>query len=73
MSSGSWKQTDVGCPFYRNDDGKHRITCEGILENSTISQNMSREDYKMYIREYCSKRYICCEIYRMLMDKYEEE
>lgn len=23
-------------------------------------------------KEYCCKRYICCEIYRMLMDKYQE-
>lgn len=72
MSSGSWHQVDVGCPFYRHDDGKHRITCEGILDDSSICMNFRRKDFEMYIREYCSKRYICCEIYRMLMDKYQE-
>ena len=53
MSSGSYNQVRVECPFYCGDDGR---------------------DYKIQLREYCCKRYICCEIYRMLMDaKYQED
>lgn len=73
MASGSYHQVDVGCPFYRRDDGRNRITCEGILEDSTLTMCMKRQDFDMYIRDYCSKRYICCEVYRMLMDKYQED
>lgn len=73
MSSGSWHQVDVQCPFYRSDDGKHRITCEGIMDGSTLTSKMCRNDFDKHIREYCCKRYICCEIYRMLMDKYQED
>lgn len=73
MASGSYHQVNVECPFYQRDDGEHRITCEGVLDNSTLTMGLKRRDFDMYIREYCSKRYICCEVYRMLMDKYEEK
>ena len=29
----------VRCPFYKFDDGKRRITCEGIIEGSSLQQN----------------------------------
>ncbi len=75
MSSGSYRQAHVNCPFYRSDDGRGKIICEGILDGSTLALRMkSKADFELQIREYCAKRYICCEIYRMLMDsKYEEE
>ena len=37
MPSGSFKQADVQCPFYKFDDGKRRITCEGIIEDSSLA------------------------------------
>lgn len=74
MSSGSYNQVRVECPFYCGDDGRQRITCEGILEGSSLTLNLKTQDYKIQLREYCCKRYICCEIYRMLMDaKYQED
>lgn len=73
MASGSYHQVNVECPFYKRDDGKRRIICEGILDDSTLTMEMKRLDFDMYIREYCSKRYICCEVYRMLMDKYPDD
>ncbi len=73
MGSGSYLQVYVGCPFYRKDDGAHRITCEGIVDQSSlILRFQEAKDFKFHAREYCCSRYICCEVYRMLMDKYEE-
>lgn len=73
MSSGSWRQADVGCPFYRHDDGKRVITCEGLIPQSdTKSRFESRAAQQRHMDAYCCGRYICCEIYRALMDKYEE-
>ena len=37
MPSGSYKQIEVQCPFYKYDDGKRRITCEGIIEDSSLA------------------------------------
>ena len=37
MSSGSYNQVRVECPFYCGDDGRQRITCEGILEGSSLT------------------------------------
>lgn len=36
MPSG-YKKADVQCPFYKYDDGKRRITCEGITEDSSLA------------------------------------
>ena len=31
-------QTSVGCPVYKHDNGqKHRITCEGLIEDSCLA------------------------------------
>lgn len=43
------------------------------MDGSTLTSKMCRNDFDKHIREYCCKRYICCEIYRMLMDKYQED
>ncbi len=74
MPSGSYKQVDVGCPFYKHDDGHRRITCEGITDDSNISQRFFRQQsYEQHMNIFCCDRYICCEIYRMLMDaKYDD-
>lgn len=74
MSSGSYRQADVKCPFYKHDDGKLRITCEGITEGSSIALIYRRKaDYETQILQYCCEHYKKCEVYRMLMDKYDEE
>ena len=75
MPTGSYLQREIGCPFYRKDEGKRRIYCEGIVPDSTVSLNYMRpEDFQAQMRIFCCDRYICCEIYRMLMDnKYWED
>lgn len=74
MSGGSFNQVNVICPFYRADDGKRRITCEGIIDDSTlILAYRYGEDYKLQMLNYCFEHYAKCEIYKMLMEKYKEE
>ena len=74
MPSGSFKQVEVQCPFYKFDDGKRRITCEGITDDSSLALIYhNKKDYETQINAFCCQRYICCEIYRLLMDKYPDE
>lgn len=64
------------CPFYRRDDVNIRkITCEGIMDKSTLSMTFRRlDDYDRHLDTYCCEHFDKCEIYRMLMnEKYEEE
>ena len=73
MSSGSYWQVHVGCPFYRSDDGRRRIICEGIVDGCSLSLTYQRKDeYEKQLRIFCCDQYKKCEVYRMLMDKYQE-
>lgn len=74
MPSGSYRQADARCPFYKFDDGKRRITCEGILEDSSLALIYHcKEDYETQINVFCCEHYRNCEIYGLLMEhKYEE-
>ena len=74
MPRGSYKQIEVKCPFYKYDDGKRRITCEGIIDDSSLALIFhNKRDYEMQIDTFCCEHYTKCEVYRMLMDKYDEE
>ena len=73
MPSGSYKQVYVRCPFYRSDDGQRHITCEGPTEESSLTLNFPRKsEFETQITVFCSEHYQSCEIYRMLMDKYQD-
>ena len=74
MSSGSYRQVHVGCPFYKFDDGRSRVNCEGIVENSTLALIFhKRADYEQQMELFCCQYYQKCEVYRMLMEnKYED-
>lgn len=72
--SGSWKQADVRCPFYKHDDGRGRITCEGIVDQSSTALIYGRKgDFLKQMEVFCCQHYECCEVYRMLMEKYKED
>ena len=74
--NGSFKgKVDAQCPFYKFDDlKKRRISCEGIIDNSTLALYFSRKsDYDTQLNVFCCEHYKKCEIYRMLMEKYEED
>lgn len=74
MPSGSFFQADVGCPFYKYDDGRRRITCEGLTDGSSVALIYHRKsDFETQIKVFCCKHYQKCEIYRILMEKYEED
>lgn len=74
MPSGSYYQVDVRCPFFKFDDGKRRITCEGLIEDSSLALIYHKKrDFETQIRTFCCEHYERCEIYRILMEKYEED
>lgn len=75
MPSGSYRQVYVRCPFYKYDDGIRRITCEGIIDESSLALIYGKKvDYEMQITRFCCQHYDKCEVYRMLMEnKYDEE
>ena len=74
MPTGSFKQIEVQCPFYKYDVPK-RITCEGLIDKSNISMGfLVWKDYEIHIKTFCAQHYQNCEVYRMLMEaKYDEE
>lgn len=74
MPSGSYRQTYVRCPFYKFDDGKKRITCEGIIDDSSLALIYhNKKDYETQIMTFCCEHYMKCEVYRLLIEKYDEE
>ena len=76
MTGSSWKgRCDAQCPFFRSDVGNQkRINCEGIVDRSTLSLTYQRKtDYDTQLRVFCCKHYKNCEVYSLLMKKYEED
>ena len=74
MPSGSYRQIDVGCPFYQSDDGKRHITCEGIVDDSNVTLFFrKKQDFEKQMLVFCCGHYRNCEVDRMLMEKYEED
>ena len=65
----------VQCPFYRQDNSKRRkIICEGLIDGSSLSLTyQAKQDYKLQMNTFCCDKFKYCEIYRMLMQKYEED
>ena len=58
-------QVFVRCPFYKHDDGKRRITCEGIVEESSLVLSFNgTADYRQHLELFCCGRYdyqrCCC-------------
>lgn len=75
MSSGSYKQVHVECPFYAFDEpGKKVIACEAITraEYPAKRQFRRKADWEQCMQDYCCQEYRYCEHYLMLMRyKYE--
>lgn len=73
MASGSFRQVEVECPFYKYDDGKRRVTCEGIVSDSSVALIFhNRQDYEKQMDVFCCHCFKNCEVYRMLMtEKYD--
>lgn len=74
MPSGSFKQADVKCPYYRTDNGKNRIDCDGLIPDSVMhSYFFMRSEYKMQMSIFCCGAYWNCEICTALDNKYRED
>ncbi len=61
------------CPFFQFA-GRKSVGCEGITDDCFVrlvfnSESKKKEQQKIF----CNARYKNCEIYRMLMNKYEED
>lgn len=69
----NYGQQDVKCPFYKSDDTRG-ISCEGLTEESILhlifKMKLPKRKYKS---RYCDSHYMSCEIYQMLMKKYDAQ
>ena len=71
---GSYKQVNVKCPYYRSDNGRDRIICEGLLPGTSLqSWYERREHYRAHMRAYCTGKYWDCPICAALDEKYRED
>ena len=75
MRKKSVRKEDIECPFYKYDDRMFRVTCEGIVDESSIMLHFHKQaDFEKQMEVFCCKYYPKCEIYRMLMEfKYGED
>lgn len=68
----SWDRVHVQCPFYRRSDGKKRISCEGMIPDTTITNLFHRKrDYTFQIQNFCCDGYETCEVYIATMGSKE--
>ena len=74
MPSGSFRQADIRCPYYKWGNGKNRISCEGIIPDSQI-QNFFRRptDLAAQVRIVWTGCYEKCEVAAVLEQRYKEE
>lgn len=70
-----YAQIYAKCPFYVSDNSKlKRIVCEGITQDcKTVLVFRSGKKRLQHKQIFCDKAYKNCEIYRMLMEKYEDD
>lgn len=70
----SWWEKYVQCPFYKNDDGKRTITCEGVI-NGAVNRTVftTQKKQRIQMEKYCCKLYFACPVYQMVEKKYETE
>lgn len=75
MPSGSYYQVYVQCPFYKEDDGKSSIVCEGFGDARYLKQMyFNKAQYTRQMMVFCCENYKRCEVYRVIMEtKYDEE
>ena len=70
--TSSYEDASAKCPFYKSSDAK-RISCEGITFGSVLIQSFSSRDKRNIQKHtFCDDRYENCEVYRVLMEKYED-
>lgn len=62
------------CPFYiYSKNQPASITCEGIEGAEKVELKFRKKvDKSEYMQDYCVEDYESCQIYRAVMEKYEE-
>lgn len=71
--STCWNAWYAKCPFFRTDDGRNTITCEGITDACTFSLRFTKKsDFEKRMEVFCMQKYENCEVYRMIAEQYEE-
>ena len=71
--STSWNAWYTKCPFFKTDDGRSMITCEGVGNSCNLSlRYMDKHDYELQLEVFCKNHFQNCEVYRMILEKYEE-
>lgn len=74
MPSGSYCQSYVNCPFYKTDNGKNKITCEGAIPDTVCEIKFEgKEAFDIQMTAFCFDRYTYCEQHAAARRKYEEE
>lgn len=68
----TWIESYVKCPFYKYEDGKKSITCEGISDACiTRVIFVTKEKQRVQLQKTCCGDYKKCPFYKILMEKYE--
>lgn len=63
---------DIICPFFRCHS-EREIRCEGVMDGTSTAIVFRRPKKKAFFkRTYCEGRCKACEIYGMLMEKYND-
>jgi hypothetical protein len=70
--TSNYEDANVICPFYKASDAR-RISCEGFVDGSTLIQSYpSKEKRDLQKHTFCDCKYKSCEVYKMLIRKYED-
>lgn len=74
MSSGSFMQADVLCPFYLTDTDKPiNIRCEGISDDNRLVLNFRHKNEKLtHMKAFCTDNYCGCVLFKAINEKYED-
>ena len=60
-TASSFIQSSVVCPFYRKDDGRQAITCEGILPKSSCTLRFARRhEWAEWVQARCCQGWQQC-------------
>lgn len=72
MPTSRYDDVDAKCPFFRSSN-KRKVCCEGITDDCTIClMFISEPKRNLHRNVFCNEKYEYCEVYKMLMEKYEE-
>lgn len=79
MGQEYYADVNIKCPFYERGD-KGGIQCEGIMGASAVKfifrdpddGHPLKEERSNFSQRFCETNYESCELYKLLIHKYEE-